>query len=108
MCEGVCGELSLVKRLLLITVLVCTLAPSADAGFRCRRGGIRGLLAEARSTMAAANATMAKAERMMASAKALARDPYMKTVMDQSERVLKLEVEKKRLELELLRAKDRR
>lgn len=94
------------KRLLLIVVLVCTLVQSADAGpFRCRRGGIRGLLAEARSTMAAANATMAKAERMMASAKALARDPYMKTVMDQSERVLKLEVEKKRLELELIKAK---
>lgn len=96
-----------VKSILLAAALVCTLVPSADAGpFRCRRGGgIRAMLSEARMTMAAANATMAKAQRMMASAKALARDPDMKAVMDQSERVLKLEVEKKRLELELLRAK---
>ena len=109
MCEGVCGELSLVKRLLLIAVLVCTLAPSADAGiFRCRRGGvmrggmvrgggIRGILAEARTTMAQANRTMRNAERTMKTAQAMMHDPAFRESMAAMERTLQLQVELEKL-----------
>ena len=90
------------KRALLVVLLVCTLVPEASAGWFRRRGG---MLAEARATMAQANATMDKAHRMMAAARAMARDPDLKAAMEASERVLKLEVEKKRLELEILKVK---
>lgn len=113
--EGVCGELPLVKRVLLVAVLVCVLAPDADAGiFRRRRGGgIRGLLAEARSTMAMADATMAKAQRLLKSpefqrtmAALKETDPkqaratleLQREVLTATERVLTLQVKLKQLE----------
>jgi hypothetical protein len=92
------------KRALLTLLLVCLLAPDADAGiFRKRRGGfargggIRGLLAEARSTMAQANQTMRNAERTMHTAKAMMHDPVFKESMEASERVLKLQIELEKL-----------
>lgn len=88
------------KRALLTLLLVCLLAPDADAGIFRRRsgglarsGGIRGMLAEARTTMAQANQTMRNAERTMRTAKAMMHDPVFKESMAASERVLKLQIE---------------
>jgi len=91
------------KRTLLTLLLVCLLAPDADAGLFRRRGGVvrgggvRGLLAEARSTMAQANQTMRNAERTMRTAKAMMHDPVFKESMEASERVLKLQIELEKL-----------
>ena len=94
------------KRALLTLLLLCLLAPDADAGlFRRRRGGlarggVRSLLAEARTTMAQANHTMRNAERMMKTAKAMTHDPEFKAAMEASERVLKLQIELEKLKRE--------
>jgi len=90
------------NRTILALLLVCLLAPDADAGpFRRHRGGgVRGLLADARTTMAQANQTMRNAERTMRTAKAMLHDPAFTESMEASERVLRLQIE-----LETLKAK---
>lgn len=98
------------KRALVVLLLVSVLAPSAEAGpfmrrRRARRAEAFALLAEARATFAAADTSMRNATRTMRTAQAMAKDPDLKAVMAQSERLLALEVEKKKLELELLKAK---
>lgn len=92
------------KRTLLALLLVCLLAPDADAGpFRRRRGGlarsggIRGMLAEARTTMAEANHTMRNAERAMRTAQTMMHDPLFKESMAAGERVLMLQIELEKL-----------
>ena len=92
------------KRTLLMLLLVCMLCPDADAGiFRRRRGGLarggglRGMLAEARSTMAQANQTMQNAERTMRTARTMMHDPLFKESMAASERVLRLQIELEKL-----------
>lgn len=97
------------KRTLLMLLLVCTLCPDADAGIFHRRrgamsrggfargGGIRGMLAEARSTMAQANQTMQSAERTMRTARTMMHDPLFKESMAASERVLRLQIELEKL-----------
>lgn len=92
------------RRLILTLLLLCLFAPDADAGiFRRRRGamlrggGIRGMLAEARSTMAQANQTMRNAERTMRTARTMMHDPLFKESMAASERVLRLQIELEKL-----------